>query len=642
MVRATDQELRTNRPAGTLGKLLGLLTLRPYGSELLSPSASLALTFRALLVWLLVLAEGGAWGHFGYLFASYPQNIITGTVLFAVVASVVFVVDGSLMTFDQLGRPSAPTVGSGDDEGADNDSMVFKPSKASMWIGLPVRAGMVLLSLWVTTPFIAAWFMQADVADVLNRNHVLETSATRVQIAAGYGERISALEHSLSQLGTEYTNEAAGQLANGSGLRGIGPVAKTIQERAEAARRDLTSVVAEKEQELGLFDEAARTEDYATLARWGIVEPSLTPQSLWKTLASIRETPEFHQTDLAVKAVVGLLFIGLAILKLTESRHVRIYYSEWAHDQLSGALLKATPEEAAIILGTPAGKFLDDAIATWQREQRRRKDHAADAEAEQDARRVQAEARQLAETQAAADREHAQLLTQLEREHEVATAKAHLAEVQARAEFEARGAAERRESEVAKETKRLNQELALVEMESRQQVSDRRQSMIEGRLRDARRSLVEAEARLVGAREKLVIARESTAIHTASRKQALQRLADTALKADELNQHLKTNADALNAQLRPDPVSSAHLTKERATLQENCERLRELREALEQQIAALGEAIAMSETIERRDAEAVIECERERAVSVSQVQHLSEMIANHRIATLKAGEGGHE
>jgi hypothetical protein len=261
-------------------RLTALLTLRPYGEQLLTPAARTWLMSAWIVILLMASIEGFVWGAVGASLVPAAATWLAPPValfMFLLMFSVIWIVDASLIMSERpsLRRKAAAATG---ESGL---------GPTLRWLfGLVVRLGIVAISLYVTAPFIEKLIRADDItgwhqgqleayfaqraetlreqvenrvaqldtgfqgrirtleAQIARRNEVLAAErARRERIESEYAPEIDVLRRDLADARERVGDEVLGRDGR---PEGFGPEARKWNARAEL----LAGVLAEKQAEL--------------------------------------------------------------------------------------------------------------------------------------------------------------------------------------------------------------------------------------------------------------------------------------------------------------------------------------------------------------------------------------------------------
>ena len=353
---------------GNLGRRL---LLKPYGDELLTRGADFWIFSARLIVVTMALAEAIAWGYMGALMSrAYPWLAAAIAGLFVFI--LVWIIDATFMTLD-LSRAFYERALVGKE---------VNPAKERLKLagGIAARVAIVSASLVITAPFLAQAIFAADVRDEMTRRNASSVAAKRGEIESSFATRLAELQSEQKALEQQRVQEAAG--VGPSGKYGRGPALETIERQLADKRAELAAVSAHSAASLAQFD---RLTPQQLEAQHGI--RFLTPgvHSSGELLDDMLDTPQFNGAELAVRAFLAFLFLGLLILKLFQPRSVAVYFNEQlhsVHDEYRKGIFDAfLPEqERASAGGTMEPLRFEDwsvnTYATIRKDDERRKETA--------------------------------------------------------------------------------------------------------------------------------------------------------------------------------------------------------------------------------------------------------------------------
>jgi hypothetical protein len=304
------------KPPG-LPRMLRRLSLKPYGDELLTGGADFWIFSARLIVLTMALAEAMAWGYMGALISrAYP--LLTAAIAAIFVFILIWIIDATFMTLDLsrgfyermlIGKKESPTL-----------------EKLKLAGGIGARVAIVSASLFITAPFLAQAIFAGDVHDEMVRLNAGAISAKRVEIEKPFLARAATLQGEQTALEQQRVQEVAG--AGPSGRYGRGPVLETIERQLAEKREQIASIEVARAAALSRFDSLSRPE---LEAQHGVrfIEPGV--QSSGALLDDLLESEQFGGAEIAVRAFLAFLFLGLLILKLFQPRSVAVYFNEQLH-----------------------------------------------------------------------------------------------------------------------------------------------------------------------------------------------------------------------------------------------------------------------------------------------------------------------
>ena len=301
----------------TLAGLARRLSLKPYGDELLTRSADFWLFSARLIIITMALAEGIAWGYMGALMSrAYPWLAAAIAGLF--VFTLVWIIDATFMTLD-LSRGFYERVLLGKEESP-------RKEKIKLVGGIAARVAIVSASLFITAPFLAQAIFAADVEDEMTRRNASAVAMKRAEVERPFTVRLGELQREQQKLEEQRVSEAAG--VGPSGKYGRGPVLETIERQLADKRSEIATIDASRAAALTRFDKLTPSQ---LEQQFGIRFLAPGVQSSGELLTGMMKKPEFTGAELAVRAFLAFLFLGLLILKVFQPRSVAVYFNEQLH-----------------------------------------------------------------------------------------------------------------------------------------------------------------------------------------------------------------------------------------------------------------------------------------------------------------------
>jgi hypothetical protein len=293
------------------------LLLKPYGDELLTRGADFWIFSARLIILAMALAEALAWGYMGALM-SREHPWITAAIAGLFVFTLIWIIDTSFMTLDLargyyerelFGKSESPWV-----------------ERLKVTGGVAARVAIVSASLFITAPFLAQAIFAGDVRDEMAGRNAMSVAAARQQVTRPYLARAAELRQEQKVLEDQRVKEAAG--VGPSGRYGRGPALETIERQLVEKRGEILAVERARLVALARFDRLSPGE---LEKAYGIRFLAPGIRSSATLLDDMMKNPQFAGAELAVRAFLAFLFIGLLILKLFQPRSVGIYFSERMH-----------------------------------------------------------------------------------------------------------------------------------------------------------------------------------------------------------------------------------------------------------------------------------------------------------------------
>jgi hypothetical protein len=311
--RRTDQWQSLARDVRSL---LSQFTLRPHGDQLLTPTANFWIFCARVLILIMATAEAVSWGYVGSLFGSGPMAFLTGLAAAASLFFIIWLVDATFVTMDTSRAYYHKLL-------ATEDQLSSEIEQRKFFAGLGIRALIVVVSLWITAPFLAQLVFRRDVVDTIASRNRAAIASTRATLVKKYDDQIAPLENALNNAQTAGIEEAQGQGPSGRYGRGAAVIA--IEERVADLKRRIATASAERDSVLFAYDHAPGLE---LGSRFGVplLDDGLRSRS--EVLGIMMENPDYSGAKRALAVFLLFLFLGLVILKLFQPRSVAIYYSE--------------------------------------------------------------------------------------------------------------------------------------------------------------------------------------------------------------------------------------------------------------------------------------------------------------------------
>src|SRR5688572_16851508 len=294
------------------------LALKPYGDELLTRSADFWLFSARLIILTMAAAEGIAWAYMGALMSrSYP--LLAAAVAGLFVFILVWIIDATFMTLD-LSRGFYEQVLLGKKEESQGRE------KLKLAAGIAARVAIVSASLFITAPFLAQAIFAGDVRDEMSRRNATTVASRRAEIEQPFLARSAELRREQKALEQQRVFEAAG--VGPSGRHGRGPALETIERQLTDKRNEIAAVEASRVTALARFDKLSQPE---LEQQHGLRFLTAGVQSSGELLTDLLKNPRFTGAELAVRAFLAFLFLGLLILKVFQPRSVAVYFNEQLH-----------------------------------------------------------------------------------------------------------------------------------------------------------------------------------------------------------------------------------------------------------------------------------------------------------------------
>lgn len=297
-------------------ELLSQFTLRPHGDQLLSPTARFWVFCARVLILIMATAEAVSWGYVGSLFGSGFMSFITGLAAGLSLFFVIWLVDATFVTMDTSRAYYSQLL-------ATEDQLSSEVEQRKFFAGLTIRGLIVVVSLWITAPFLAQLVFRRDVVDTIATRNRAAIAAARGALATKYDQQLLPLDSALDHAQSAGIDEASGQGPSGRYGRGAAVIA--IEQRVSDLQRRIAATTNERDSVLFAFDHSPGT-DLASRFGVPLLDDGLRSRS--EVLAIMMDNPDYSGAKVALAVFLSFLFLGLLILKLFQPRSVAIYYSE--------------------------------------------------------------------------------------------------------------------------------------------------------------------------------------------------------------------------------------------------------------------------------------------------------------------------
>lgn len=299
-----------------LRTLAAQFSLRPHGEQLCAPTARFWIFCARVLIVIMATAEAVSWGYVGSLFGTGFASWVTGLAAAMSLFFVIWLVDATFVTLDTSRAYYQKTLL----QQARQDGTI---EQRKFVAGLFIRGAIVVVSLWITAPFLAQLVFRRDVVDTIATRNREAMASTRKTLATTYERQLQPLDSALNETQSAGILEASGQGPSGRYGRGAAVIA--IEQRVTDLKRRFTNISNERDSVLFAFDHAGSAE---LESRFGVrlLETGLRSRS--EVLALMLENPDYSGVRVALAVFLSFLFLGLLLLKLFQPRSVAIYYSE--------------------------------------------------------------------------------------------------------------------------------------------------------------------------------------------------------------------------------------------------------------------------------------------------------------------------
>ena len=265
---------------------------------------------------IMATAEAVSWGYVGSLFGSGIMSFFTGLAAAVSLFFVIWLADATFVTMDTSRTYYQKLLATEDQLSSENEQRKF-------FAGLAIRGLIVVVSLWITSPFLAQLVFRRDVVDAIAARNRTEIASTRAALVKKYDDQIAPLDSTLNASQSAGIAEASGR--GPSGRYGRGAAVIQIEERNTDLKRRIAALTSERDSVLFSYDHLPWTE---LGTRFGVplLDDGLRSRS--EILGIMMENPDYSGAKSALVVFLSFLFFGLLILKFFQPRSVSIYYSE--------------------------------------------------------------------------------------------------------------------------------------------------------------------------------------------------------------------------------------------------------------------------------------------------------------------------
>lgn len=304
-----------------MSSLLRHFQLQPHGRDLLTPSAEFWLFSARAIITVMAVTEMLAWGYLGSLFGEGQARWFSAAFVGGAVFVVVWMIDASLVTLDRAWREHAIALG--------HQKALSKERAVPLWLTLGLRVALLFGSLYITSPYLAQIVFVRDIQRINDTEATSNLENVRTSIAERYKAQLSDVVIALQQREEKLNLEVAGKGL--SGVPGRGAATKALEDQVAELRKDVAALQQKRDAELAALD--ALTGDWQTnrdrlQANYNVQLPRASVSQNSKALDVLRQRPENQATELAIKAFLAFIFVGLLLLKMFEPSSVRLYMSD--------------------------------------------------------------------------------------------------------------------------------------------------------------------------------------------------------------------------------------------------------------------------------------------------------------------------
>lgn len=302
------------------------MSLRQSGNNLLTNGAKGYLVAMSVIMILVAIAEGVAWGYFGTAFI--PANpMISGLVLGIFVFLLIWFFDRMLLTSDFMEHEHRLRL-NGDVE-TKEDINKSKHAQYRLTAFFIARLIIALASLWIAAPYVTQLVFNADIQNKQQEYFHQAVLDVKQKYQDTQQIELGKLSNRIEQKNNEYQKEIAGGVGSLSGYKGVGVTAKAIGQELEELKSQYQQLDVETKQRLKKIELALKNRDYAELAALDIRVDKDSPILRRKAIKDIQlQYPqEFTQVEHTVQGLLLILAIILLGMKFMQFTTVKLYFS---------------------------------------------------------------------------------------------------------------------------------------------------------------------------------------------------------------------------------------------------------------------------------------------------------------------------
>ncbi|TXJ07186.1 MAG: DUF4407 domain-containing protein [Acinetobacter sp.] len=307
-------------------RFMFFMTLRQSGNNLLTNGAKGYLIAMSVIVILVAVAEGVAWGYFGTAFI--PANpMVSGLIIGVFVFLLIWFFDRMLLTSDFMEHEHRLRLNGGVETQAD----IAKAKKSSVFLTgfFIARLVIALASLWIAAPYVTQLVFNADIQNKQQEYFHQAVLEVKQKYQDTQQAELQKLSEKIEQKNNEYQKEIAGGVGSLSGYKGVGVTAKAIGAELTDLKQQYQQLDQETKQRLKQIELALKNRDYAELAALDIRVDKDSPILRRKAIKDIelQYPQEFAQVEHTVQGLLLILAIILLGMKLMQFTTVKLYFS---------------------------------------------------------------------------------------------------------------------------------------------------------------------------------------------------------------------------------------------------------------------------------------------------------------------------
>lgn len=322
LILGTDPRKKPN----FLQRIIFFMTLRQSGNNLLTSGAKGYLIAMSVIMILVAVAEGVAWGYFGTAFI--PANpMVSGLVLGVFIFLLIWFFDRMLLTSDFMEHEHRLRLNGGVETKEDiNKSKHTQYRLTAFFIA---RLVIALASLWIAAPYVTQLVFNADIQNKQQEYFQQAVLDVKQKYQDTQQIELQKLSHKIEQKNNEYQKEIAGGVGSLSGYKGVGVTAKAIGQELEELKSQYQQLNVETKQRLKKIELALKNRDYAELTALEIRVDKDSPILRRKAIKDIQlQYPqEFAEVERTVRGLLLILAIILLGMKFMQFATVKLYFS---------------------------------------------------------------------------------------------------------------------------------------------------------------------------------------------------------------------------------------------------------------------------------------------------------------------------
>lgn len=307
-------------------RIIYFITLRQSGNNLLTNGAKGYLIAMSVIMILVAIAEGVAWGYFGTAFIP-AKPIISGAVTGSFVFLLIWFFDRMLLTSDFMEHEHKLRLNGG----VETDDYKIKSRKVEKrtYTLFIIRLVIALASLWIAAPYVTQLVFNADIQNKQQEYFHQAVLDVKQKYQDTQQIQLQKLSEKIEQKNNEYQKEIAGGVGSLSGYKGMGVTAKAIGQELDELKLQYQQINQETKKRLKQIELALKNKNYTELAALDIHVDKDSPILRRKAIKDIQlQYPqEFAQVEHTVQGLLLILAIILLGMKLMQFTTVKLYFS---------------------------------------------------------------------------------------------------------------------------------------------------------------------------------------------------------------------------------------------------------------------------------------------------------------------------